>query len=260
MNGSKVSAGRTLRRFFWDIYDNLGILILSNLLSFFLWLFLSFSLWLLLISPLRLALTPFLSFRLLTFLPFLFSLPVASAGLFYVSHLIISREGVRVRDFFLGLKRYFVRGLLLGLIISFLLILVSSSISFYHQIGQEGKRIAAVLGGMNIWLFFLFFLMEMYSFPLIVEQNITLGKALKRSALLALDNPFFTMAISVEALAIAALCLFSGVGIPLLVMGLVSLLFSRALKELRRKYEGKEEREEKEEERRSLREIIRPWE
>lgn len=92
---------------------------------------------------------------------------------------------------------------------------------------------------------------------MMVEQNIALGKALKRSALLALDNPFFTIAISAQAVAIVLLCLVSVVGLAFLVMSLVSLLFSRAMKEVLGKYEGGEE---KEEENRGLREIIRPWE
>ena len=98
----------------------------------------------------------------------------------------------------------------------------------------------------------------MYSLPLIVGQDIGPRKALKRSALLALDNPFFTLIISIQILAILFLSLLSGVGVILLMMGLVSLLLSRALRELFGKYEGG--KKEEKEERRSLRGIFRPWE
>jgi hypothetical protein len=93
-----------------------------------------------------------------------------------------------------------------------------------------------------------------------VEQDIGLIKSLKRSALLALDNPFFSIVISIQIMAVFFLSLLSGVGLILLMMSLVSLLLSRSLRELFSKYEGgeKEEKEEKEE-RKSLRGVFRPW-
>ena len=223
----RVSAGRVVRKFFWDSYDNLGIIILGNLLWFGLCL------------PLVTA-------------------PASTAALLSLTSRIVTGKRASVRDFWDGFRKYFLRSLSLGMICLLLLAMLISNLFLYQHLGRAGRVVVAFLGAVNLWVFLFFFLVEMYSLPLMVEQDIGLRKSLKRSALLALDNPFFTIAIFIQVLAIFFLSVLSGIGVILLMMGLISLLLSRALQELFAKYEGG--RKEEKEERRSPREIFRPWE
>ncbi len=223
----KVSAGRVLRKFFWDSYDNLGVMILGNLLWFGLCL------------PIVTA-------------------PASTAALFSLTNHIAAGKKVSIKDFWDGFRKYFLRSVSLTLIYLLLLVMVESNIFLYRHLNQAGRVVFAFMGAVNLWLLLLFALIEIYSLPLIVKQDIGLKKALKRSALLALDNPFFTIVISIQILAIVFLSVLSGVGMVLLLMSLVSLLLSRALRELFGKYE--EGKEEEKEEVRSLKKIFRPWE
>ncbi len=222
----KVSANRVMRKFFWDSYDNLGIIILGNLLWFGLCL------------PIVTA-------------------PASTAALFSLTNRVISGKGASLKDFWEGFRKYFLRSLSLGLIYLLLLAVLKSDLFLYQHLSQTARVVVVFLGAVNFWIFLLFSLMGIYSLPLMVEQDIGLRKSLKRSALLALDNPFFTIAISIQVMAIFFLSLLSGVGVILLMMSLVSLLLNRSLRELFNKYE--EGGEEEKEERKSLREIFRPW-
>lgn len=222
----KVSVSRVLRKFFWDSYDNLGIIILGNLL------------WFSLCLPIVTA-------------------PASTAALFSLTNRVSLGKGASLRDFWEGFRKYFLRGLSLGLIYLLLLVVLIIDLFLYRQQPQTARVAIAFLGAVNLWIFFLFSLLGMYSLPLMVEQDIGLIKSLKRSALLALDNPFFSIVISIQIMAIFFLSLLSGVGVILLMMSLVSLLLSRSLRELFSKYEGRAQEEK--EERKSLRGIFRPW-
>lgn len=222
----RVSASRVLGKFFWDSYDNLGIIILGNLLWFGLCL------------PIVTA-------------------PASTAALFSLTNHIAAGKGASIRDFWNGFRKYFLRSLSLGLIYLLLLAMLKSNLFLYQNPSQTGRVVFAFLGAVNLWIFLLFSLLGMYSLPLMVEQDIGLRKSLKRSALLALDNPFFTIAISIQVLAIFFLSFLSAAGIILLVMSLVSMLLNRSLRELFAKYEGS--KKEEKEGRRNLREIFRPW-
>lgn len=222
----RVSASRVLRKFFWESYDNLGLLILGNLL------------WFSLCLPIVTA-------------------PASTAALFSLTNHIATEKRAVLGDFWKGFRRYFLRSLSLGLIYLLLLAMLISNLFLYRHLGQTARVVVAFLGAVNLWLFLFFSLVGMYSLPLMVEQDIGLRKLLQRSALLALDNPFFTLIISIQILAILFLSLLSGVGVILLMMSLVSMLLNRSLQELFAKYEGN--KKEEKEERRNLREIFRPW-
>ena len=117
----KVSAGRTLRKFFWDSYDNLGIIILGNLLWF------SFCL------PLITA-------------------PASTAALFSLTNHIAAGKRASIRDFWDGFKKYFLRSLSLGLIYLLLLAMLISNLFLYQNLSQMGRVVAAFLGAVNLWI------------------------------------------------------------------------------------------------------------
>ncbi|NOX96868.1 MAG: DUF624 domain-containing protein [Nitrospirae bacterium] len=223
----KVSASRVIRKFLWSSYDNLGAIILGNILWFFLCL------------PVVTA-------------------PASTAALFSFTNRLISGKGATAGDFWKGFRKYFLRSSYLGLIYLALLAMVASNIFLYRHLSQTARIVAIFLGAVNLWLFLFFSLMVIYSLPLMVKQDLGLKKSLKQSALLALDNPFFTIAISIQAVIISFLSIPSIVGAIFLMTGLISLLLNQALQELFDKYEGNNKEEK--EERRSLRTIFRPWE
>lgn len=103
---------------------------------------------------------------------------------------------------------YLAEGWLPGLVmggISFLVVMVASvGMPFYAL--QDGFVSAAALGLVG-WILVLWFIMSQYWFPLNAQFEKRLGKLPRKSMLLFLDNPGFSVAMFVVTLLITALSL-----------------------------------------------------
>lgn len=120
---------RAWRRTFWQVYDNLGLIVLVSLL----WLILSFTVIL---------------------------LPVATSSIFYIAYLITQDKPVHIKDFFSCMPRYFLKST--AIIFSFWLLIFN--IKFYAQhLGILGL----ILSGISFWLFIFSVIALIYIFPLI---------------------------------------------------------------------------------------------
>ena len=79
--------------------------------------------------------------------------------------------------------------------------------------------------------------MMLYQWPLLVEQEIPTRRIVRKSALLALDNAPFTLALFALAGVLTAALWFSVVGAVLLWAGVLAMLTTQATRELLRKYD-----------------------
>jgi uncharacterized membrane protein len=83
----------------------------------------------------------------------------------------------------------------------------------------------------------LFWLLALpYQWPLLAEQRQGAWPAIKKSALLVLDNPGFVLLHAVVAALFSVACLAAMVGVPLLWVGTLAFLHTEATRALLRKY------------------------
>lgn len=215
---------RAWRMTFWHVYDNLGLLLLANIL----WLFF-------LIIPL------FFPITLLLF-------PTATASLFYISHLIVADKPVKLKCFFSYMIKHFVKNTVLIFMLCTIYFFLIFNIKFYlHHFGVLG----VILGGISAWLLILLLMALVYTFPLLCKYN-NLWKILKYSFILTLDNFKTTFILFITTLIL--LCL--EIAMPIIVMSVLAIFIQNAFLEIESRYNTdliiKESR-------RSFREIWKMW-
>jgi uncharacterized membrane protein YesL len=219
----------TFRRFLWNSYDHIALLTLANLL------------WLALCLPVITA-------------------PAATAGLFHLARKIADHEAVAIRDFFEGFREHFFPALRAGALMLAVAVILWVNVDFYSHLGGRAAIPGMLLAAVMIWIAAFVILIHAHLFPLIVEGEGRTGAALRKSALLTLDNPGFTIGITVQALSVGALCVLTGAGLVLALGSLHAVLLATGHRELLKKYFPDSDAAQEPPETRTLRDAVRPWE
>jgi len=224
---------RAFKRSMWSTYDHIGLLVLSNLL----WLLLS----LLVVTA-----------------------PAAAAGLFHLTRETTRGEsaegGTGLTSFFTGFRTWFLPSLKLGAVELVTAAVLWVNIDFYSHLRGPAAIPGMVLSAVMIWVAVFFLLMHAHLYPLLVGGESGLRALLKKAALLTLDNVAFTIGITVQALALSALCILTGAGLVLINGSAVAMLLTTGHEELLRKYSDDAELPPEFLEKRTLRDLWRPWE
>ena len=167
----------TFKRAFWHLYDHLGTLIAANLL------------WLVLCAGIVTA-------------------PAATAGLFHLARRIAADEDARLGDFWTAFRRDFVPALEVGGFTAGLAALLWFNVDFYGALEGGLAFVGAALATLLIWAAVLLVLMHVHIHPLLASGDRSLQSLLRKSLLLVLDNPAFTLTVSITCIALAAVCVF----------------------------------------------------
>jgi uncharacterized membrane protein YesL len=219
----------TFKRFLWNTYDHIGLLVVANLL------------WLALCLPVITA-------------------PAATAGLFHLARKIADHEPAAVRDFFEGFREYFFPALRAGVFTLAVGVILWVNIDFYTHLGGRASVPGMLLAAVMIWIGAFVLLIHAHLFPFIADGERSTRAALRKSALLALDNPGFTIGITVQALSVTVLCVITGAGLVLALGSLLAVLLTTGHRELLKKYFPDSEAAHEPAETRTLRDAVRPWE
>jgi len=234
------SVMRALRKSIADAWLYLGLFVAVNVI------------WVILLGlPLgllgRLALNPAVAVGGL--LTTVLTLAAGNAMLFRLANRMAHGD-VSLRDFRDALARYSAGSLALVLVLLAILALGAFNVYFYLQVvsGPWWRVIGVVWG----YVVVMFALAMLYCYPLLVEQGCGPLTAMKRSVLLTLDNPGYTLGVAgalvlwtFVAVLPALLAIPVLVGLSALVLcfveaGFVALVANNALLELLRKYQRSE--------------------
>ncbi len=153
----------------------------------------------------------------------------------------------RIRDFVDGLRGRMVPGLLLFLALVLISTLLVANVRFYFSstLGVLGRPLdwagAGIRVGQLVGLFWLapltlWVLMQLYVLALVVEQDVSVGRALRRAAILVLDNVIFTLGMTLVVVVLATVCILSGVGMFAFFAGAMAVLTNNALRQLLARY------------------------
>ena len=171
----------------------------------------------------------------------LITLPPATGGLYYVTNRIAHGYAVRVRTFFEGFRQYFVKSWQLALANLLVLAVTWANLVFYGQLDSPWLRYLRIL---LLYLLAFWLAMQMYTFPLLLEQeDKRLKLVLRNAAFLVLADPVFTVILAV--LLLVAVALSAALTLPLILMtsSFVSLVANRAVLALLTKHGAAEEEE-----------------
>lgn len=197
MSNIKPDFNRALIRTFWQIYDNLGIILLVN------------TLWLILSATIIL-------------------IPAATASMFYICRLIIYSKPVKIKDFFSAITKFFINSTALTIIFLLLYFVLLFSIKFYiHSLGIAGL----FLSGICFWLFALSLLSSLYAFLLLTSGR-NLRKTLFYGYIFVLDNTKTTLKIFIFIL----IMLLLEILLPIFGMGILVVFMQNIFLEIEKKY------------------------
>jgi uncharacterized membrane protein YesL len=234
--GPRATSGRAadvlrpaFKRFLWNSYDHIGLLVLANLL------------WFALLIPVVTA-------------------PAATAGLFQIARKISDHEPAAIRDFFEGFRRHFAPALRAGAITLGLAVVLWVNVDFYSHLHGRASVPGMLLAAIMVWLALFLLLIQAHLFPLIVGGERSTRQAFRKAALLTLDNPGYTIGLTIQAISVAALCVLTGAGLVLAIGSLLAVLLSTGHRELLKKYFPDSPAASEPEETRTLGDAWRPWE
>jgi uncharacterized membrane protein YesL len=126
----------------------------------------------------------------------------STAALFYATNRIAHGKSADIPTFFEGFRLYFRRSWLWGLLNIVVVAILVSNFVYY---GRFDSNLASVAGGIVIVASVLWASLQVYTFPLLLEQEHPhLRLALRNSLILLIRRPFFTLgALLLMALLVA---------------------------------------------------------
>jgi uncharacterized membrane protein YesL len=172
----------------------------------------------------------------------------ATAAAWSVAAAIVRRDPVSPRSFPAALRMQWLSGLLFFLVDGGIGWLLVANVQFYlgSTLGVLGRPLPALGEGMRVghlvgflWLapLVLWALAQIYALPLLVADRRGVGAALRRAALLVVDNVWFTLALAVIVVGLSGLLILTGVGAFVLLPGLLAVLTTNATQTLLARYQ-----------------------
>lgn len=156
-----------------------------------------------------------------------------TAGLFRFARRAAARDEPELFDAAWGFRRAFRRSAALGAVQAAVTFVLAGNCLFY--LAQRNLVLMAL--GATVGYLLLFWLAAMlYQWPLMIEQDAPPLAAVRKSALLVLDNAPFTFGLLGVLALVTALLGVTVVGVVLILPGALAMLTTQATRELLRKY------------------------
>ena len=220
--------GKTLKRWLGNSYDYLGLVIIAS----FIWFGVLIG-GVSLIAKLEVHEHPIVVAGTLAAYYVLLIAPL-TAGVFAMARKVVTRDDPSVLDVLSGFREYLLPSWSLGFAQTLITVLILANAWFYLTRG--GMALKAV-GILVIYVLILWALSAVYHFPVLIEQRPGVMKILKRGFLLGLDNLAFTLGIIFVIILLTCLCVATLLGLPLIYIGMLSILETRALRAVFVKYD-----------------------
>jgi len=219
---------KTLKKWLGDAYDYLGLVLVSS----FVWFGVTLG-GLAVLTSIGLFKHPIALLAGAASL-YVFLIAPVTAGVYVLARKMVTRDDPSVMDIVLGFREFLVASWALGFAQVLVTLAIAVNAWFYLSHGGIALKLLGVLAA---YVLLLWALSATYHFPTMIEQRPGVLKILKRGFLLALDNLGFTCGVFFVIILLTCFCAVTLLGLPLLYLGLVSILHTRALRALFVKYE-----------------------
>ncbi|MCX6374911.1 MAG: hypothetical protein NTU88_02520, partial [Armatimonadetes bacterium] len=219
---------KTLKKWISTSYEFLGLVIISS----FIWFGIIIG-GVGLITRIEAHESPVLLFVSLAAFYVLFIAPL-TAGVYLLAKKIVTRDDPSVFDIFHGFREFLAPSWSLGFAHVLITLMIAANAWFYLTRGGIALKAVGVL---VLYVLILWGLSAVYHYPVMIEQRPGTFKTLKRGFLLALDNFAFTVGVIFAIILLTCLCAVTLLGMPLIYLGMLSILQTQALRALFVKYE-----------------------
>lgn len=205
------SLKKILKQFVSVANDNLETLIISNIG------------WFAFCSPIILIQFYFIKsnnlnilWAITTFITFLL-IPATTAGLFYLCRIILIHHDAEFKDFLKGIKKYFAKSIIIASLDILILLVLSINLSFYLEmlpaLSGASRYFVLATVGFIIWGLFFSLISQVYIFPVMVKENISVFNILKNAFLLSINNILLSITVFVIIIILSSLWIISGLGV-----------------------------------------------
>ena len=213
-----------LKKWILDCYDYLGLVLVSSVIWFGIVLG-GFAAIAKTGSPIVIAAVSALFYVLL--------IAPLTAGIFAMAKRIVTRDEPSLLNLLLGFKEYLTASWTLGLAQVVITILIVGNTYFYLT---RDALAVKLLGFLFLYLLAFWMFSVVYHYPVLIEQRPGVFKIIKRGFLLTMGNVVFTVGVFFVIIVLTCFCTVTLLGLPLLFIGMMSLLQTRALRMLFEKY------------------------
>lgn len=156
-------------------------------------------------------------------IPVFFTGPIFLAAL-HIARRVVEDNELVIKDFFINIKTYFKKGLL-GFLYSLAVyaVLIVDLIFFLSR--DNGNIWMLALAIIVLYFLLIFSASQLYLWGLLAwREDLSFGKVIKQSFLLILDNLLFSLLWLITMIVFIVIITITAVGIPVLMMGVISLL------------------------------------
>jgi len=154
--------------------------------------------------------------------------PVTVAGMYYVTNRVAHGKTFHFSDFIEGIKKFWWRSLIWFLANILFVIIIYTNLAFYSS-NFKGLWVAFV-GGFWLALLAFWLTMQMYFWPMLIEQKETkMLLAWRNAAFLVLASPFFSFFVATFHLLLIAVSFALGLPLIFVCMAAVGLLANNAV-------------------------------
>lgn len=154
-------------------------------------------------------------------------LPLATVGVFCVTNRSAHGKAVHVSDLFDGVKRFWWRSWIWFVVTSAVLFMVIWSLLFYT--GLVGGYVKFLVGGFWLGVGLIWALMQIYFWPLMIEQTKpNLFRAWRNAFVLVIKEPLFVLVLLACLIAITAISVIFAVMFMIAYMAIISLVANNA--------------------------------
>ena len=164
---------------------------------------------------------------------FVFIVAPATSAVFYLAKKMVTRDEPSLLELIRGFKEFLAPSWALGAVQILLTAMIIVNAWFYLT---HGGIVLRILGVLSLYALLIWLMSAVYHFPALIEQQPNTFKIIKRGFLIALDNPGFTVGVFLAIILLTCFSAATLLGLPLLYMGMLSILETRALRAVFVKY------------------------
>ena len=216
---------KVLKKWLADSYEYLGLVLMSS----FIWFSITLG-GLALITNFKSR--PALVLALLGIFYAFVIAPMTSA-VFNLAKKMVTRDDPSLLELLQGFRGFFAVSWTLGVAQIFVSFLIVANAWFYLT---HGGIVLRILGVLALYVLILWMMSAVYHFPMLIEQRPGTFKIIKRGFLITLDNPGFTAGVFLAIILLTCFSAATLLGMPLLYIGMLSILETRALRAVFVKY------------------------
>jgi uncharacterized membrane protein YesL len=179
---------------------------------------------------------------LLAIVVLVLTLGPTTAALFYVTAEVSREEKLELRDFFTGVRRYYKRGWVAAGINAAFIVLDYFNLVFYSSSAMAGSPLA-LLFILWVYLTLLWFMMQIYLWPLVLRmETLKVFLLLRNSVLATFKYPAFTFILTLFLLALLIGSFYTAFVLHVLAaMALQAIISNKALLEVLERERGRSE-------------------